>query len=149
MRLTSTLLAAILAPSIHVSANSYKLCCCTKPTYPDELPDSRYYVDDPQSRYIHKWKTQCTHAATQTIVDAIYGHFVFTTHFWEGYKGTPRFKGQDYIYATAINGDDSKIGPKEMEGWCARQKTGRYCWTPNAKFGYNYTGESLQNNGIK
>ncbi|RDI83014.1 hypothetical protein Vi05172_g6888 [Venturia inaequalis] len=92
---------------------------------------------------------QCNHAATQTIVDAMYGHFAFTTHFWEGYKDKPRYKGQDYIYATAINGDDNKIGQDEMAGWCHKQKTGRYCWTPNRKFGFNYKGDDLENSGIK
>ncbi|KAE9973589.1 hypothetical protein BLS_003511 [Venturia inaequalis] len=146
MRLTFTLLAASLATS--VSANHYTLCCCTKPTYPHELPDPKYYVDNPASRSERKQQTQCNHAATKTIVDAMYGHFEFTTHFWEGWKDDPRFKGSDYIYATAINGDDDLIGQDEMKGWCDKQKAGRYCWTPDFKFGYYCTGANLKNNGI-
>lgn len=144
MKLTLTLLAVASS----VSASTYMLCCCTQPTLPQELPDRRYYVDDPKSRFSYQPIKQCSHAATQGVVDSSYSHFAFTTHFWEGTKGNPRFKGQDYIYATAINGDDNKIGQAEMAGLCRKYDAGRYCWTPDGSFRYNYQGLTHNPNGI-
>ncbi|RDI83718.1 hypothetical protein Vi05172_g6368 [Venturia inaequalis] len=138
MKLNFTLLAASLATS--VSANSYTLCCCTKLTYPIDAPDPRLYDDQRVKAYNVPVKL-CNHAATQAVADSMHGHFAFTTHFWTAPRGTPRFKGQDYIYATAINGEDNLIGQKEMTGWCKKQQAGRYCWTPGSDSAYNYKGE--------
>ncbi|KAE9964562.1 hypothetical protein EG328_010351 [Venturia inaequalis] len=139
MKLEFTLLAVSLATS--VSANSYTLCCCTKPTNIQDLKDPQYWSGTPPVRYNKDVVEQCNHAATKSIVDAMYGHFAFSYHFWVGQNGTPRLRGPDYIYATGINGDDSHIGQDEMRGWCGKVKAGRYCWTPDDRFNVNYKGD--------
>ncbi|KAE9973002.1 hypothetical protein EG328_004660 [Venturia inaequalis] len=144
MKLTSTLLVAattLLAPP--VSANSYTLCCCTKLTYPQDSMDFRIFYD-PRSRDLNIPSKQCDRAATKTIVDIMHGHFAFTTHFWYAQKNVPRYRGDSYIYATAIDGDDNLIGQKEMEGWCAKQKAQRYCWSPGPEDLYDYKGAKLK-----
>lgn len=146
MKLPFTLLAAsLLATS--VSANSYTLCCCTKLIDPRDSQDPRV-LEDPSRRYGSKFIRECNRAATQTIIDAMYSHFEFTTHYWVGEKETPKFPGRDYIYATRINGNDNHIGQKEMAGWYSKQRADRYCWTPGSKFSKNYKGESQNDGGI-
>ncbi|RDI81383.1 hypothetical protein Vi05172_g8633 [Venturia inaequalis] len=127
MKLTFTLLAATLATS--VSAASYTLCCCTKLTPREDLKDRRYFSGEkPGVGHEHDAPTeQCNHEATKAVADSRDGYFAFTTYFWEGYDGVPRMKGQDYIYATGKNGEDKRIGPKEIKGLCGRQNAGRYC----------------------
>ncbi|KAE9975431.1 hypothetical protein EG328_003168 [Venturia inaequalis] len=144
MKLTFTLLAASLATS--VSAASYKLCCCTKTTPPQDLKDPRYYRDlDPaaQNAFLMGPPTeQCNHDATKAIVDSSDGSFKFSSHFWVGHFPTPRLRGQDYMYATGTKkGEDTNIGPKEIKGLCGRVQAGRYCFTPDSSFIVDYTGD--------
>lgn len=142
MKLTFTLLAASLATS--VSAGAYTLCCCTKHV---EAKKSA----NPDLRNLNRAVIECDHDSTKHIVDVMYGHFAFSTHFWGDKKidngKTPRFWGDNYIYATGLNGDDNLIGAKEMNGWCVDQRAGRYCWTPDTRWGFNYKGE--KNPGTK
>ncbi|KAE9964315.1 hypothetical protein EG328_010614 [Venturia inaequalis] len=83
----------------------------------------------------------CNHDATKNIVDTMNGQFAFSTHFWKARDKYPRFVGDNYIYATGINGDDNKIGQAEMTGLCKKKNAGRYCWTPGSDSLYNYKGE--------
>ncbi|KAE9978803.1 hypothetical protein EG328_001259 [Venturia inaequalis] len=141
------LLAASLATS--VSADSYTLCCCTKPKSPKDTPDPRLFVDNPRTQYMDKPVKQCDHDATKFIVDTMRGHFMFSPHFWVGTRGRPKHKGANFIFSTGLLGDDTLIGQKEMAGWCGKKDAERYCWSPGPKFYYNYRGEfSGNSNGI-
>ncbi|KAE9965923.1 hypothetical protein BLS_008309 [Venturia inaequalis] len=129
MRLTVTLLVASLAAS--VSAASYELCCCTK-----TQKDGTY---------------KCDHDATQKVADDKKGFFAFTPRYWINLTkgGAPIYQGSDYIYATGKNYEDTKIGPKEMRGYCRRQgaDVDQYCWSPGNQWTYNYKGDKIGGNG--
>ncbi|KAE9970348.1 hypothetical protein EG328_006329 [Venturia inaequalis] len=126
MKFTTLLTTTLTTTTSLITASSFELCCCTK--------------KDPSTG-----DTKCSHDATKTIVDTMHGHFDFTTFNWLGVKrGKPIYGGKDYIYATGKDGDDSRIGPKEMKGWCGKQEAGRYCWSPGSDFNYNYKGELIK-----
>lgn len=140
MKLALSLLAASLATS--VSAKAYELCCCSNPANPKDLHDSRYFEGlDPKFRANNIPVKQCDHKATKAVLDSKPGQYAFSPHFWDGHPGSPRFKGDSYIYATGINGEDNLIGQGEMSDACNKQNAGRYCWTPGRTFLYNYKGE--------